>query len=184
MKVRLNTSRKNMKSKIFLDCGFYAGKALEYYAPFLDDSWQVYVFEPNEELDVEESIKKFPFKIEWVKKAVWIKDEKVKLNTGIRLDASYIDKKGKDIQGLDFSKFVAELPEGTVVCSMDIEGSEYPVLRKMIKDKTIQRIDLLDIEFHDRIEFHNCLEKRETLESSSLLRIEIESLGVLVKLKI
>ena len=52
--------------KYFLDCGFYVGKALDYYAPLMDESWIVYAFEPNTELNVEESIKRFPFQVNWV----------------------------------------------------------------------------------------------------------------------
>jgi hypothetical protein len=34
---------------------------------------------------------------------------------------------------------------------MDCEGSEFPILEKMLKDGTIKKITLLDIEFHHRI---------------------------------
>lgn len=170
--------------KYFLDCGYYTGKALEYYAPFLDDSWTVYVFEPNEELDVGESLKRFPFKVNWVKKAIWTEDGEVKFRLGNRNDASHIDMIRDSVDRLitvpsiDFSKFIAELPDATIVCSMDIEGSEYPVLRKMLTDGTAKRIALLDIEFHHR------LLENEDEASSSLLRRELEREGILVKLKL
>jgi FkbM family methyltransferase len=171
--------------KIFLDCGYYVGKALEYYAPFLDDSWIVYVFEPNTNLDVEESLKRFPFKTNWVKKAVWTDDGTVEFRLTGRNDASHIDSirtstdKKIEVPCFDFSKFVANLPEDTtIVCSMDIEGAEFPVLRKMIDDGTAQRIALLDIEFH-----HRLLLETDEADASSLRR-ELETLGVLVKLKL
>jgi hypothetical protein len=99
--------------KIFLDCGYYVGKALEYYAPFLDDSWIVYVFEPNTNLDVEESLKRFPFKTNWVKKAVWTDDGTVEFRLTGRNDASHIDSIRSstdtlvEVPSIDFSKFVA-----------------------------------------------------------------------------
>ena len=174
-----------MKRRYFLDVGFYQGKALEYYAPLMDETWQVYVFEPNPELDVEQSLKRFPFKAEWIPKAVWTEDGEVEFRLTTRNDASHIDSirnsedKKITVPSIDFSKFVSELPkDATIICSMDCEGAEYPVLRKMIKDGTIQRISLLDIEFHDR------LIPTETNDSSSDLRKEMEGLGVLVKLKI
>lgn len=171
--------------KIFIDVGYYVGKALDYYAPLMDDSWTVYVFEPNEELDVEESIKRFPFKVNWIKKAVWTEDGEVEFRLGARNDASHIDSirastdRKITVPCIDFSKFVAELPsDATIVCSFDGEGAEFPVFRKMIKDRTIQRIALLDVEFHHR------LLETEDAASASTLRRELEGEGVLVKLKL
>lgn len=172
-------------SKYFLDCGYYVGKALDYYAPLMDETWTVYAFEPNTELNVAETIKKYPFKVNWVKKAVWTEDGEVEFRLGGRNDASHIDSirtstdRKITVECLDFSKFVAELPENaTIVCSMDCEGSEFPILRKMLADKTAQRIDLLDIEFHHR------LVNNEDEASVSALRRELEGEGVLVKLKL
>ena len=170
--------------KYFLDCGFYVGKALDYYAPLMDESWIVYAFEPNTELNVEESIKRFPFQVNWVKKAVWTEDGEVEFAIGDRNDASHISslRKSPDrkviVPCIDFSRFVAKLPEATIACSFDAEGAEFAVLRKMIDEGTIQRLSLLDIEFHTR-PFED-----KTEADTSLLRQEIESLGVLVKLKI
>lgn len=170
--------------KIFIDAGFYIGKALEYYAPFLDETWKVYVFEPNDELPVQESIDKFPFPIEWIHKAVWTEDGEVEFRLQGRDDSSHIDsiRHSTDpkvtVASIDFSRFVSELPEATIVCSMDIEGAEFPVLRKMLDEKTAQRISLLDIEFH-----HRLLADPDPAEAS-LLRRELEREGVLVKLKL
>lgn len=171
--------------KIFIDVGFYVGKALDYYAPLMDESWRVYVFEPNEELDVEESIKRYPFNVEWIKKAVWTEDGEVEFRLTGRNDASHIDSirastdRRVTVPCVDFSKFISELPDdATIVCSFDGEGAEFPVFRKMIKDRTAQRISLLDIEFHHR------LLDNEDAASASLLRRELEGEGVLVKLKL
>lgn len=171
--------------KIFIDVGYYVGKALDYYAPLMDETWKVYVFEPNTELDVEESVKRFPFQVDWIKKAVWTEDGEVEFRLGGRNDASHIDSirastdRKITVPCLDFSKFVAELPEDAIiVCSFDGEGAEFPVLRKMLAEKTAQRISLLDIEFHHR------LLATEDEASASLLRRELEGEGVLVKLKL
>lgn len=172
-------------NKYFLDVGFYVGRALEYYAPFLDDTWTVIAFEPNEELNVEESIKRFPFNIEWVKKAVWTHDGEVEFRLAGRNDASHIDTIRESVDRkitvhcIDFSKFIAELPEGSlIVCSFDGEGAEYPVMRKMLLDGTASRLSLLDIEFHHR------LLVEEDAATSSMLRQAFEGLGIMVKLKL
>lgn len=171
--------------RYFLDCGYYVGKALEYYAPLMDDSWKVYVFEPHTDLDVEESIKRFPFDIEWIKKAVWTDDGEMEFRLGGRNDASHLDvirpsdDKKVTVESIDFSRFVSELPEdATIVCSMDIEGAEFPVLEKMLADGTAKRLSLLDVEFHHRI-----LEGKDNA-TSSMLRQKLEGEGILVKLKL
>lgn len=169
--------------KIFLDCGYYAGKALDYYAPLMDDKWVVHAFEPNPLLTVDTS--RFSFSVNMHRDAVWVKNGQVRFTTQERHDAAYINKsRGSTAQAvlvpcIDFSQFVAELPEeATIVCSMDIEGAEFEVLRKMIKDGTAQRISLLDIEFHHR------LSSKHTPEDANELIRTLQSLGVLIKLKI
>lgn len=172
-------------NKIFIDVGYYIGRALDYYAPLMDETWKVYVFEPNTELDVEESIKRFPFKAEWIKAAAWTEDGEVEFRLAGRNDASHIDgirdsvDRKITVPCIDFSKFVAELPEdATIVCSFDGEGAEYPVFRKMLEEGTANRIDLLDIEFHHRLLVD------EDAATSSTLRMALEGEGVLVKLKL
>lgn len=171
--------------KIFIDVGFYIGKALDYYAPLMDENWDVYVFEPNIKLDVEESLKRYPFKATWIKAAVWTHSGLVDFRLTGRNDASHIDEIRHSVDEkisvpcIDFSAFVADLPkDATIVCSFDGEGAEFPVLRKMLKDKTAQRLSLLDIEFHHR------LLTTEDAASASALRMELESEGILVKLKL
>lgn len=174
-----------MKPRILLDCGYYVGKALEYYAPLMDETWKVYAFEPNMDLDVENTIKRFPFAVEWIPKAVWVEDGWTDFTIGGRNDASFVSglhPESTDIpehvECIDFSKFVRELPEdATIVCSMDCEGAEFPVLEKMLEEGTAQRIALLDIEFH-----HNILGKHNS--ESSMLRRRLEGEGVLVKTKL
>lgn len=171
--------------KVFIDAGFYAGKALDYYAPFIDDSWDVYAFEPNLRLNALQVAEKYPFEVRLVKKAIWVEDGAVEFRLDAREDASRLeavrtsDQERFTVQAIDFSSFISKFPEDAIiVCSMDIEGAEYPVLRKMLADKTAQRITLLDIEFHDR------LLTEEDEASSSALRRALEGEGVLVKLKI
>lgn len=171
--------------KIFIDVGFYIGKALDYYAPLMDETWTVYAFEPNTELRVAESMERFPFEITWIPAAAWTEDGEVDFRLTSREDASHIDSvrpsidKKITVPCIDFSRFVKELPEdATIVCSFDGEGAEFPVLRKMLDEKTAQRISLLDIEFHHR------LLPDQDAAAASLLRRELEREGILVKLKL
>lgn len=171
--------------KIFLDCGYYAGKVLDMYLADgrIDKDWVVYAFEPNRDLTLD--VSRFPFKVKLIKKAVWVKDGRVKFHIAGREDSASIkdttghtEPKEITVQSIDFSKFVAELPQAHIVCSMDIEGAEFYVLKKMIADGTVGRIAFLDIEFHHR--FMNDYTDKEAQE----LIDGVEAAGVKVKLKV
>lgn len=169
--------------KVFIDCGYYVGKALDYYAPLMDETWEVYAFEPYPLPNLDFS--RFPFEVRLVQKAVWVEDGTVEFAVAGREDANHIDSLRLNadakvpVISVDFSRFVSQFPEdATIVVSMDIEGAEFPVLEKMLADDTAKRITLLDIEFHHRnVENH-------TQEDASLLRRALEGEGVLVKTKV
>jgi FkbM family methyltransferase len=59
----------------------------------------------------------------------------------------------------DFSSWLREniKEDDYVVCKIDIEGAEFEVLKKCIKDDTLKLINHLDIEFHhfDNVELKN-----------------------------
>lgn len=113
------------------------------------------------------------------RKAVWIKDGTVNFsqenweisNSGSPknpcvLDgwASCITELNKAWPGLmppievpciDFSKFLLErrvfhFGKCEIYCKMDIEGAEFAVLRKMLKDGTVKYFKKLWVEFHER----------------------------------
>lgn len=165
-------------SKIFLDCGRFDGVAIHQYV--VDDSWEIYSWDvdPKPNLDLPRHT--------FARKAVWIDDKGVKVSRDPMQQASHIRgvagveyEKTRKTPSFDFSKFVDELPLNDVtVCSMDIEGAEFPVLRKMIKDGTIHLIDVLDVEFHHR------MMNDEDTESARKLIQEIDKLGVIVRLKV
>lgn len=136
---------------IFLDCGFYRGVALQKYidAGLVDDSWTIYAFEPNPEIESDRKL---------IRKAVWTHDGTVTFQLGGRDDASSIkgtgphgDPREIEVESIDFSKFVSELPDEFIICSLDVEGAEFPILEKMLEEGTIDRIGLLDVEFHHRL---------------------------------
>lgn len=175
--------------RIFIDCGFYVGNEVKKYleSKTINKKWEVYAFEPATHIDLKAQVERHPIKIELIKKAVWIKNEKLKFWISARDNASYVEGTGlfnapdKEItvQAIDFSKFVAKLPEDArIICSMDIEGCEFPVLEKMLKDGTIDRISILDIEFHHR------MLPDKTEEDARKLIEQIKARGVKVKLKV
>lgn len=173
-----------MFKRIFLDCGQFDGVAIRQYC--VDDSWKIYSFEPEVQPDI--NLADLP-PYELIKKAVWTANGEVQFSLDPRKQASHIvgiaGAEYEDtivVPSIDFSRFVAKLPSGLqppfIVCSMDIEGCEFEVLRKMIKDGTIQRINVLDVEFHHR------MMSNEDDESARKLIQQLWDLGVVVRLKI
>jgi FkbM family methyltransferase len=188
---------------IFLDCGTHLCEGLIdfYNKKIIDDTFEIHTFEPNIACRVEERVIKIPLNIRVYNKAVWIEDGYVKFNqenhkksgTGSPTDGiSDIDGWGSSVDGIgfnhpgyetsliaesiDFSKFVKNLPEANIICKMDIEGSEFVVLRKMIQDDSISRISKIFIEFHERFMINESLDSREEIVN------EIKKRGVQVEL--
>lgn len=62
---------------------------------------------------------------------------------------NYAEGKLYKVSCFDFSEFVGQLNE-EVIIRMDIEGAEYPVLEKMIKDETIKKVNFLGVEWHSQ----------------------------------
>lgn len=164
--------------KIFLDCGQFNGVAIQQYC--VDDSWDIYSFEPFPMPDL-----KLP-KHELIQKAVWTNDLGLDFNVDPLNQASHVSGIGgtafpeiRRVPSLDFSQFVGELPPAdVVVCSMDIEGAEFVVLRKMLRDGTARTLDVLDVEFHHR------LMPDEDADTAKQLIQELSNAGVIVRLKI
>lgn len=174
-----------MKS-IYIDCGFYAGNALKKYINkgVVDKSWTIYAFEPNPALDVETMMESIPLKIMLFKEAVWIKGEELIFHISGRHDAAGIadltghtDPTEVTVQAMDFPKFVAGLPQ-VDICSMDIEGAEFQVLEKMMEDGSIDKIKILDIEFH-----HRFMNDYNDKDADRLIR-KLRKRGLSVRLKV
>lgn len=166
-----------MNRRIFVDCGRFDGVAIKQYC--VDDSWDIVSFDPYPQPNLNLPHHKL------VQKAVWIKDGFVSFDLDPRVQASHISgiagtdfEQKKRVACIDFSAFVGNLPDATIVCSMDIEGAEFEVLRKMIRDGTAERFDVLDIEFH-----HRLMPNEDDYTAKRLIQ-ELSDLGVIVRLKI
>jgi len=62
----------------------------------------------------------------------------------------------EEVWAVDFPAFLlamipAERPSSFVVLKMDIEGAEYAMLRRMLTDGSLSRVDVLHVEFHQRL---------------------------------
>lgn len=70
----------------------------------------------------------------------------------------------KEVPCIDFSKFIKQNFErgDNIIVKMDIEGSEYDTLQKMIDDSTIEYINHISVEWHSRFFINkNEIEERE-----------------------
>ena len=128
-----------------------------------DENITIYGFEPFpqftkscKQIETNETLKGH---FHFIDKAAWIKDEKREIYPSARPrvgNSLFKSKKnvkaewGELIECIDFSQWLANnfKKEDHITLSMDIEGSEYDVLNKMIEDDTISFINKLTIEFH------------------------------------
>ena len=160
--------------KVFIDCGYHLGEGLNEFTSLLsiDNSWDIYAFEANTACDIFNKISNYPYKITAYNSAVWIHNDGVlfnqennkKSNSPTVGSTSHVDGWGScvsDLQSshtfenqimissIDFSQWIKRFTNCEIYCKMDIEGAEFPVLRKMVNDDTIKLIHTLWVEWHD-----------------------------------
>lgn len=167
---------------IYIDCGFWQGRALEIYKEkgLVDKNTKIYIFEPNPTLDVKSNISKIGLPLTFSNQAVWIDDKGVDFLVAGRPDAARIVSSEESIRvpSMDFPKFVSELPNEPIICNMDIEGAEFTILPKMIEDDSIKKISILEIEFH-----HRLVERFEKIDAEKLFD-DLVRTGVKVIIKV
>lgn len=143
--------------KIFIDCGCSDGRSILKYKEVFSD----YDFYGFDILDIyNKEWKKLSEKhnIKFIKKAVWISDGIIKYSRTERIDGATImgnkwnyDKNNeKEIESIDFSKWLEQFKDDEVVIKFDIEGAEEDVLEKIISDGNYQMIKRIYIEWHYR----------------------------------
>ncbi len=100
------------------------------------------------------------------KKATTIEPDNMLYKTGdfpFRFDKPYIKKnkvKYKEVEMFDFPTwFKAKFsPDDYIILKLDIEGSEFDILEKMVSDDTLKWVNVLAVEFHS---FHLPYKERE-----------------------
>lgn len=149
-------------SDIFIDGGGNWKHIVDRYLK-LTKFDEVYVFEPNPIFH--DSYNDSHYKL--IKKAIWTenghlplyvsKDEnqvassllKEKLCKVKLKKVPYWHKEPIEVECIDFSKWISKFKASdNIILKLDIEGSEYDVLWKMIKDGSINQINKLYVEFH------------------------------------
>lgn len=148
---------------VFIDLGAYNGDSVEEFRnwrkiAFPDkQDWFIRAFDPNPQfLDKWETIK--DASTVFANAAAWTQNGKMQFSiedSDTPLGSSLMKSKntyarGKKIEVVtfDFSSYLKSFKNDFMVVKMDIEGAEFPVLDKMIKDGTHTIPDWLLVEFH------------------------------------
>lgn len=178
--------------KVFIDCGANKGQGLREFIDLLniDSTWIVESYEPNPDCNLVDNVKEFQF-VKPFTKAVWTYTGKVSFSRTLETEKSCFQSLGSSVNGLNwydtkyFDQDVIEVEcvdiseilqrytdDDYLVVKLDIEGSEFEVVRKMINDHSIEKINELYIEWHT----HHV--ESETYETETELKEKIKSLGV------
>lgn len=123
---------------------------------FSKHPWQVVSFEPNPELFPQ--IPKRPF-LTVMGQALWDQDTEIDFHVspqqtlGGSVMPTFVpqpEMRTIKVPAIDFGRWLKQnyRKEDVVHVKLDIEGAEYAVLRKMLRDGSIAHIDKLYIEFH------------------------------------
>jgi FkbM family methyltransferase len=180
--------------KVYLDLGTHYGEGLREFIEMykIDDSWEIHTFEanPNTYMKFLGDYLKLTPKVIAHNKAVYTNNGKHifnfetyephnENNTG--MGSSLFDVvpyvfgqsfTSGEVDCIDISEFVKNnfSEDDFILIKMDIEGAEYHVLDKMLKDGTVKYINDLYIEWHF-IGFHNSAEELSVLYDDLKSRI-------------
>lgn len=165
--------------KIFLDCGTHLGQGILEIAidENIDTTWEIHTWEANPYAFIQFPFQNFLHfsKLNRHQQAVNDFDGIIKINVhsvntpdykGIGMGSSIIGlndwnsipnihggsfSESREVESIDFSKWIKRncSESDFIVLKLDIEGSEYQVLEKMIADDTLKYIDALYVEWHD-----------------------------------
>jgi len=161
--------------KIFIDCGSHDGCSIRKFRDLYDkkEEYEIYSFEPNPHL--QKYYDQLYNKHTHYSKGVWVKDGKIDFYvSGCTGGSTLIETKYKhnekkritrkivcnlilpieekiNIDCIDLSYWIKNTfsKDDYIILKMDIEGAEYEILYKMIKESTLDYINELLIEFHN-----------------------------------
>ena len=166
--IRKPCSSIRREKRYLIECGSAFGKAIELFsktALFKKYDWKIYAFEPNPNMALktkERCAYLLQMKIlEVIEKALWVENGTIRLYIGQNPTGSSIFRE-KTTGNLDKDNplNVPSIYLGDWLCthfskddfimvSMNIEGAEYELLGKMLKDGSVEYINELCVEFHN-----------------------------------
>lgn len=150
--------------KILIDCGAHKGTALPLLLKKEGPFDLIHLFECNPKLIERLTLnlpKKYPsLNLKIHNQAIWDRDGYFNFYLGAKghkESSSLVEtKKGLStdtkvvVECINFSIWLRNnfSPEDKIIIKMDIEGAEYPVLETLIKDRTIELVNVLYCEWH------------------------------------
>jgi FkbM family methyltransferase len=176
---------------IFIDGGAHFGETIISFMKsrlYSEHQWKIYSFECNPQL-VERLYEHFSQVegLEIKNEALWIHNNGVTFYFGKSslggniVKNKYTAKKRERIhvESIDFGEWLKEnfKIEDTIYVKLDIEGAEYKILNKMLRDGSIRYVD----KFY--LEFHSFIMKNITEEKDKKLIKRITKLGIPIQLK-
>lgn len=171
-------------SNIFVDLGAYNGDTVKEFLNWGGlvgdpNGFTIYAFEPNPNVhDGVKLLAKQKDNVIFSGMAAWILngevefavDESKSSPMGSTLESSkeniWNNSRHITVKCFDFSEWIKQFESSYVIVKMDIEGAEFEVLEKMLKDDTAKIMDKLMCEFHPNkvknytTDDKNCLIKR------------------------
>lgn len=189
-------------ANVFLDLGTHFGQGLDHFIRHygIDNNWVVHTFEANpvtHKIYVEHHHSKYPFVISH-NEAVSDHDGVIDINietppneghTGQGSSIIEMDKWNPwngtlrenfqfkvEVPCIDFAKFISDNfnSDDRIIIKMDIEGSEFATIRKMLDSDVIKYVNTLCVEWHD----HYFTNKEEMTEKKKQLVEEINKYNI------
>jgi|10_taG_2_1085330.scaffolds.fasta_scaffold01603_8 FkbM family methyltransferase len=156
------------KRNIFIDCGGHNGQSIRKFKEteqYKEADWEIYSFEPNFSLIKDYADKHPEYNIK--NEAVWTEsgekefyiDEKDGDGSSLLIEKTSRDGTVENnlahpltVKAIDFSSWMLDnfRKEDQIIVKMDIEGAEYAVLQKMIKDGSLEYVNKLYVEWHHK----------------------------------
>ena len=184
-----------MSRKVFLDCGTNRGQGLRQLVGRLgiDSSWLVEAFEPNANgCNTAKHLEDMPY-VKLHNKAVYDRTGVVEfsimteddqgssirkyMDSGICIDENHPSYRNHDcvieVECVDISDILKQYDDSDFIAvKLDVEGSEFAIIRKILKDGTIKKINELFVEWHTPYL------SSETPQTEAELKSNIQNLGV------
>lgn len=148
--------------KIFIDGGANEGQSTDKWIKHISDSkeFEIYMIEPQKSCDskLEKLIKNNKdYKIEYIQKAIWNNEDELQLHfSGTCTESGGVIFKKKNhnnkhkVKGLHLSKWIRNNFDENdyIILKIDIEGSEYKVVKDLYETKTLSYINEIHGELH------------------------------------
>lgn len=145
--------------KVYIDGGAYNGDSLDCRRLFSFKADYIIAFEPNPDMFPTLAHKLHDGEINELHNAIiWTEETILPFsvdNGNPPLGSSAMPSKKTydtgtlyELHAIDFAEFVSGYKDDELLVKLDIEGAEFPVLRKLIDTGNIKYIDRLAVEFH------------------------------------